>query len=81
MPPASTAAGSWYWSGGTIWNIRCCDPTDVVIESNIDRTGAAATAPAPVREPKASPEAGIARHPMDELNTYVQASGQLLLPL
>jgi flagellar protein FliO/FliZ len=29
-------------------------PTDVVIESNIDRTGAAATAPAPVREPKAS---------------------------
>jgi flagellar protein FliO/FliZ len=30
-------------------------PTDVVIEPNIDRTGAAATAPAPVRETKASP--------------------------
>jgi flagellar protein FliO/FliZ len=30
-------------------------PTDVVIEPNIDRTGAAATAPAPVRDPKVSP--------------------------
>jgi flagellar protein FliO/FliZ len=30
-------------------------PTDVVIEPNIDRTGAAATAPAPVRDTKASP--------------------------
>jgi hypothetical protein len=29
-------------------------PTDVVVEPNIDRTGAAATAPAPVRETKAS---------------------------
>jgi flagellar protein FliO/FliZ len=30
-------------------------PTDVVIEPNIDRTAAAATAPAPVRDTKASP--------------------------
>jgi flagellar protein FliO/FliZ len=30
-------------------------PTDVVIEPNINRTGTGATAPAPVREPKASP--------------------------
>jgi flagellar protein FliO/FliZ len=30
-------------------------PTDVVIEPNIDRTGPAATAPAPVRDTKASP--------------------------
>jgi len=29
-------------------------PTDVLIELNIDRTGAAATVPAPVREPKAN---------------------------
>src|SRR5580693_2147137 len=30
-------------------------PTDVVIEPNIDRIGAAATAPAPLRDTKASP--------------------------
>ena len=30
-------------------------PTDVVVEPNIDRTGAVATAPAPVRDTKASP--------------------------
>jgi flagellar protein FliO/FliZ len=30
-------------------------PTDVVVEPNIDRTAAAATAPAPVRDTKASP--------------------------
>jgi flagellar protein FliO/FliZ len=30
-------------------------PTDIVVEPNIARTGAAATAPAPVRETKASP--------------------------
>jgi flagellar protein FliO/FliZ len=30
-------------------------PTDVVVEPNIDRTGAGATAPAPVRETKPSP--------------------------
>jgi hypothetical protein len=30
-------------------------PTDVVIELNINRTGTVGTAPAPVREPKASP--------------------------
>jgi flagellar protein FliO/FliZ len=30
-------------------------PTDVVIESNVDRTGTPATPPAPVRDPQASP--------------------------
>jgi hypothetical protein len=40
--------------------------TDVVIEPNIGRTGAAATAPAPVREPRASPppREPIARQPL-----------------
>jgi hypothetical protein len=42
-------------------------PTDVVIEPNIGRTGAAATAPAPVREPRASPppREPIAREPLN----------------
>jgi flagellar protein FliO/FliZ len=46
-------------------------PTDVVIEPNIDRTAAAATAPAPVRDAKASP----ALEPLPRQTLSLEGSG------